>query len=85
MVILFIPLFIHSNRPIGAVPMSAAWFRDDEPVPDCEYYAYTSGDDGTFSLSMTDPFIADTGTYSCKVINTFGEAVSHGQLVVNGS
>lgn len=66
--------------------MSAAWFRDDEPVPDCEYYAYVSGDDGgTFALSMTDPFVADTGTYSCKVINTFGEAVSQGQLVVNGA
>lgn len=52
---------------------------------DNEYYAYVSRDDGTFGLSMTDPFIADTRTYSCKVINAFGKAASHDQPEVNGS
>lgn len=65
--------------------MSATWFKDNIPVPDCEDFAYTVGDNGKFSLSIVDPFSADSGNYSCKVVNTFGEAVSHGQLVIKGS
>jgi hypothetical protein len=75
----------YSNRFTGAVPMSATWFKDDVPVPDCEDFAYTVGENGTFTLSIVDPFSADSGNYSCKVVNTFGEAVSHGQLVIKGS
>jgi len=67
----------------GAVPMSAMWFKDDVPVPDCEDFAYVVGDDGKFGLLIDDPFRPDSGTYSCKVTNTFGEAVSCGQLFVN--
>ncbi|XP_050422462.1 titin homolog isoform X2 [Adelges cooleyi] len=66
----------------GAVPMSIAWFKDDLPIPDCEDFTYVTGDDGVFSLSIADPFSADSGTYSCKVLNTFGEAVSYGELLV---
>lgn len=64
--------------------MSATWYKDDVPVPNCEDFAYVDGKNGEFSLLINDPFSADSGIYSCKVINTFGEAVSHGQLVING-
>lgn len=65
--------------------MSATWFKDDVPVPDCEDFEYAVGDNGKFSLFIVDPFSADSGNYSCKVVNTFGEAVSHGQLMIKGS
>lgn len=64
--------------------MSATWFKDEMPIVDCEYFAYVVGDDGRFGLSITDPFNTDSGTYSCRVLNTFGEAVSCCELVVNG-
>lgn len=65
--------------------MNATWFRDDVPVPDCEDFRYVSDGGGAFGLSVADPFSADSGVYSCKVINKFGEAVSTGELVVRGS
>lgn len=68
----------------GAVPMSATWYKDDVPIPNCEDFAYVDGKNGEFGLLIVDPFSADSGIYSCKVINTFGEAISHGQLVING-
>lgn len=64
--------------------MSAAWFKNDVPVPDCEDFAYVVRDRGVFGLSIVDPFSADSGTYSCRVTNTYGEAVSHGRLTVYG-
>lgn len=64
--------------------MSATWFKDDVIVPDCEDFVYVVSDYGKFSLLMTDPFSADSGAYSCKVTNMFGEAVSNGQLVIKG-
>ncbi|XP_008180551.1 titin isoform X2 [Acyrthosiphon pisum] len=68
----------------GAVPMSASWFKNDVPVPDCTDFEYVVADDrGEFGLSITDPFVKDSGTYSCKVANSFGQAVSSGQLVIN--
>ncbi|CAI6343292.1 unnamed protein product [Macrosiphum euphorbiae] len=68
----------------GAVPMSASWFKNDVPVPDCADFEYVVADDrGEFGLSITDPFVKDSGTYSCKVANSFGQAVSSGQLVIN--
>lgn len=65
--------------------MSAKWFKDDVPVPDCEYFAYVQGDGGEFGLIIADPFSVDSGTYSCIVLNSFGEAVSRGTLVVKGT
>jgi len=65
--------------------MSASWFKNDVPVPDCADFEYLVADDhGEFGLSITDPFVKDSGTYSCKVANLFGQAVSSGQLVING-
>jgi len=65
--------------------MSASWFKNDVPVPDCADFEYVVVDNrGEFSLSITDPFVKDSGTYSCKVANSFGQAVSSGQLVING-
>lgn len=69
---------------LGAVPMSAKWFKNNEPIPDCEDFTYVLGDNGKFGLIIADPFNKDSGTYSCKVINSFGEAVSYGMLIVNG-
>lgn len=65
--------------------MSAKWLKDDVPVPDCGDFAYVQGDDGKFGLLIADPFSTDSGTYSCRVWNSFGEAVSHGTLIVKGS
>ncbi|XP_022161453.1 uncharacterized protein LOC111027387 isoform X2 [Myzus persicae] len=68
----------------GAVPMSASWFKNDVLVPDCADFEYVVADDrGEFGLSIIDPFVKDSGTYSCKVANTFGQAVSSGQLIIN--
>ncbi|XP_025203950.1 uncharacterized protein LOC112600845 isoform X2 [Melanaphis sacchari] len=68
----------------GAVPMNATWFKNDVPVPDCADFEYLMTEDrGEFGLSITDPFVKDSGIYSCKVANTFGQAVSSGQLVIN--
>lgn len=64
--------------------MSATWYKDDVPIPNCEDFAYVDGKNDEFGLMIVDPFSADSGIYSCKVINTFGEAISHGQLVING-
>ncbi|VVC32965.1 Hypothetical protein CINCED_3A023493 [Cinara cedri] len=66
----------------GAVPMTAKWFKNDVHVPDCEDFAYVVRDSGVFGLSIADPFSVDSGTYSCRVTNTFGEAVSNGHLTV---
>ncbi|XP_060843292.1 uncharacterized protein LOC132923359 isoform X6 [Rhopalosiphum padi] len=68
----------------GAVPMSALWFKNDVLVPDCADFEYVVTEDrGEFSLSIIDPFIKDSGIYSCKVANSFGQAVSSGKLVIN--
>lgn len=65
--------------------MSASWFKNDVPVPDCADFVYVVADGrGEFGLSIVDPFTKDSGTYSCQVTNTFGQAVSSGQLVING-
>lgn len=64
--------------------MSAKWFKDDVLVPDCGDFTYVVGDNGEFGLTITDPFNTDSGTYSCRVVNSFGEAVSSGKLIVNG-
>lgn len=65
--------------------MSASWFKNNVPVPDCADFEYVVDDDRSeFGLSITDPFVKDSGTYSCKVANTFGQAISSGQLIING-
>jgi len=70
----------------GAVPMSASWFKNNVPVPDCADFEYVVANDrNEFGLSIIDPFVKDSGTYSCKVANTFGQAISSGQLIINGS
>ncbi|XP_026808599.1 uncharacterized protein LOC113550868 isoform X2 [Rhopalosiphum maidis] len=68
----------------GAVPMSALWFKNDVLVPDCADFEYVVTEDrGEFGLSIIDPFVKDSGIYSCKVANSFGQAVSSGKLVIN--
>jgi hypothetical protein len=65
--------------------MSALWFKNDVLVPDCADFEYVVTEDrGEFGLSIIDPFIKDSGIYSCKVANSFGQAVSSGKLVING-
>ncbi|XP_050063770.1 uncharacterized protein LOC114128407 isoform X2 [Aphis gossypii] len=68
----------------GAVPMNASWFKNDVLLPDCVDFEYVVAEDrGEFGLSIIDPFVKDSGVYSCKVANSFGQAVSSGQLVIN--
>ncbi|KAE9527726.1 hypothetical protein AGLY_012799 [Aphis glycines] len=68
----------------GAVPMNASWFKNDVLLPDCADFEYVVAEDrGEFGLSIIDPFVKDSGVYSCKVANSFGQAVSSGQLVIN--
>uniref|UniRef100_A0A2S2P561 Myosin light chain kinase, smooth muscle n=1 Tax=Schizaphis graminum TaxID=13262 RepID=A0A2S2P561_SCHGA len=68
----------------GAVPMSALWFKNDVLVPNCTDFEYVVTEDrGEFGLSIIDPFVKDSGIYSCKVANSFGQAVSSGKLIIN--
>ncbi|XP_050541447.1 myosin light chain kinase, smooth muscle-like isoform X2 [Daktulosphaira vitifoliae] len=67
----------------GAVPMSVTWFKDDILIPDCNDFTYVTKENGIFCLAIADPFNADSGLYSCKVMNCYGEAISYGELQVN--
>ncbi|KAF4518525.1 hypothetical protein B566_EDAN004269 [Ephemera danica] len=92
------PRFIQRLQPVISSPGRLATFQckvEGVPFPDLKWYRnekeITTGNrinislfESTATLEITDAKLDDTGTYSCRAINTAGIATSNANLVLIG-
>lgn len=58
------------------------WLRQGRPLPNCEDFKYLSLGKGKFALQLADPFVEDSGLYTCEAEGIFGKISSSARLSV---
>lgn len=60
------------------------WIKNEEVLPDCDYFQYVDYGNGYIGLRFEDIFTQDSGNYSCIVSNSFGTCKSSCKISVEG-
>ncbi|XP_051875722.1 myosin light chain kinase, smooth muscle-like isoform X2 [Pristis pectinata] len=58
------------------------WFKDEQPIKESRHYQIEYDEDGNCSLLVSDVSARDDGKYTCKAINSLGEATWTAELIV---
>ncbi|XP_014247595.1 myosin light chain kinase, smooth muscle-like isoform X3 [Cimex lectularius] len=67
----------------GEEPLKIVWSKgESEEIPNCEDMSHVQLGNGEIALRIVDPFVEDSGLYTCTVYNKHGMAQSHTRLVV---
>ncbi|XP_069791647.1 myosin light chain kinase, smooth muscle-like isoform X2 [Narcine bancroftii] len=93
----FKPYFSKSFQDIQVIESSAArfdckiegypdpeviWFKDEQPIKESRHYQIEYDEDGNCSLLVSEVSERDDGKYTCKAINSLGEATWAAELIV---
>uniref|UniRef100_A0A7N6C3D9 Myosin light chain kinase, smooth muscle n=1 Tax=Anabas testudineus TaxID=64144 RepID=A0A7N6C3D9_ANATE len=65
----------------GHPPPEVVWFHDEQEVMESEDF-HLLQEENCFTLLILEVFPEDTGTYSCRAWNQYGEAKTEAQLTV---
>lgn len=68
----------------GHPPPEVVWFHDEQEVMESEDF-HLLQEENCFTLLILEVFPEDTGTYSCRAWNQYGEAKTEAQLTVEGN
>ncbi|GCC29195.1 hypothetical protein chiPu_0007632 [Chiloscyllium punctatum] len=58
------------------------WFKGEQPIKESRHYQIEYDEDGNCSLIISDVSAHDDGKYTCKAINSLGEATWTSELIV---
>ncbi|XP_062908318.1 myosin light chain kinase, smooth muscle-like isoform X1 [Mobula hypostoma] len=58
------------------------WYKDEQPIKESRHYQIEYDEDGNCSLLISDVSTRDDGKYTCKAINSLGEATWTAELIV---
>lgn len=58
------------------------WYKDEQPIKDSRHYQIDYDEDGNCSLVISDVSGDDDAKYTCKAVNSQGEATCTAELIV---
>ncbi|XP_040418012.1 myosin light chain kinase, smooth muscle isoform X1 [Cygnus olor] len=58
------------------------WFKDDQPVKESRHFQIDYDEDGNCSLTISEVCGDDDAKYTCKAVNSLGEATCTAELLV---
>lgn len=58
------------------------WFKDDQPIKETRHFQIDYDEDGNCSLVISEVNGDDDAKYTCKAMNSIGEAVCTAELIV---
>ncbi|CRL00790.1 CLUMA_CG014043, isoform B [Clunio marinus] len=58
------------------IPFDYLWQRNGETILNCDDFIYIDHGKGVLTLRITDPFIFDSGNYSCTVTTPYGDCTT---------
>ncbi|KAK7873554.1 hypothetical protein R5R35_008797 [Gryllus longicercus] len=67
---------------VGKPTPHITWFHENEPLKDEKDFRIYQDTEGVCKLSIDEVFPEDAGTYTCRAINSVGEAESSASLIV---
>lgn len=59
------------------------WLRQGRPLPNCEDFRYVDLGKGMYALLLADPFVEDSGLYTCEAEGIFGKISTSARLSVS--
>lgn len=59
------------------IPFDYIWMKDDEIILNCDDFTYIDHGNGELCLRIQDPFVFDSGRYSCRIITVVGDCSTH--------
>jgi Immunoglobulin I-set domain len=62
--------------------LEVKWLRQGRPLPNCEDFRYMTLGKGVFALQLADPFVEDSGLYTCEAEGIFGKISTSARLSV---
>lgn len=58
------------------------WFKDDQPIKETRHFQIDYDEDGNCSLVISEVSGEDDAKYTCKAMNSVGEATCTAELIV---
>ena len=58
------------------------WYKDDQPVKESRHFQIDYDEDGNCSLTISEVCGDDDAKYTCKAVNSLGEATCTAELLV---
>ncbi|KAL7039652.1 hypothetical protein ACKWTF_000058 [Chironomus riparius] len=58
------------------IPFDYVWFKNNEPIINSDDFIYIDHGNGILTLRIQDPFVFDSGKYSCVITTLSGECTS---------
>lgn len=58
------------------------WFKDDQPVKESRHFQIDYDEEGNCSLTISEVCGDDDAKYTCKAVNSLGEATCTAELLV---
>lgn len=58
------------------------WFKDDQPIKETRHFQIDYDEDGNCSLVISEVNGDDDAKYTCKAMNSIGEATCTAELIV---
>lgn len=78
---------IHCNCcsfcPVAGYPdPEVMWYKDDQPVKESRHFQIDYDEEGNCSLTISEVCGDDDAKYTCKAVNSLGEATCTAELLV---
>ncbi len=58
------------------------WYKDDQPIKETRHFQIDYDEDGNCSLVISEVNGDDDAKYTCKAMNSIGEATCTAELIV---
>lgn len=67
---------------VGYPDPEVVWFKDDQSIRESRHFQIDYDEDGNCSLTISDVCGDDDAKYTCKAVNSLGEATCTAELIV---
>lgn len=68
--------------PSGYPDPEVVWYKDDQPIKETRHFQIDYEEDGHCSLVISEVCPDDDAKYTCKAVNSLGEASCTAELMV---
>lgn len=70
------------SRDAGYPDPEVVWFKDEQSIRESRHFQIDYDEDGNCSLIISDVCGDDDAKYTCKAVNSLGEATCTAELIV---
>lgn len=67
---------------LGYPDPEVVWYKDDQPIKETRHFQIDYDEEGNCSLVISEVSADDDAKYTCKAVNSLGEAICTAELIV---